>query len=329
MNQNSDLLLQVENLHTSFFTDTGVIRAVNGVAFNMGRRQILGLVGESGCGKTVTGLSILRLVSSPPGKIEQGRILFEGRDLLSLNEKEIRRIRGNRIAMIFQEPMTSLNPIFTVGFQISEVLRLHRRASKRRARETAIEMLAKVGLPDPERRIYEYPHQMSGGMRQRAMIAMALSCNPRLLIADEPTTALDVTIQAQILELINRLREETGTSIIMITHDLGVIAEIADTVAVMYAGRIAEHASCDALFDQPRHPYTLGLMKSVPKINAPLPENRLLPAIPGVVPSLVKLPPGCSFQGRCPHVFDKCRHIDPPFFRMSDDHRVRCWLHES
>ncbi len=320
-------LLQVENLHTVFDTDEGTARAVNGVEFALEQQHILGLVGESGCGKTVTGLSILGLIPRPPGRIVAGRIIYEGTDLLSLSDKEMRRIRGNRIAMIFQEPMTSLNPIFTVGYQIKEVLRVHRQAAKHQTTTWAAEMLQKVGLPDPQKRLHEYPHQMSGGMRQRVMIAMALCCNPRLIIADEATTALDVTIQAQILDLIQRLREETGTAILLITHDLGVIAEMADTVAVMYTGHIVEYATCDDLFENPCHPYTLGLMESVPRIDQPMVENRRLPTIAGVVPSLLELPWGCSFRERCEHAMDRCRQL-PPFFLISDSHRVRCWLHE-
>jgi oligopeptide/dipeptide ABC transporter ATP-binding protein len=320
-------LLEISNLHTCFDTEAGMVRAVNGVDLSMGFRQVLGLVGESGCGKTVTGMSILRLIPMPPGVIAKGRIRFKGEDLLVLEENRMRRIRGNRIAMIFQEPMTSLNPIFTVGFQIAEVLRLHRQASKREAREMAAEMLQKVGIPDPVKRLREYPHQMSGGMRQRVMIAMALCCSPELIIADEPTTALDVTIQAQILELLIRLKEDTGTSILMITHDLGVIAEMADIVAVMYAGEIVEHASSDDLFDHPCHPYTLGLMQSVPRIDLPMSEDKTLQTIPGVVPSLMDLPVGCKFQERCPQVMGRCRREAPAFFHLDATHRVRCWLH--
>jgi peptide/nickel transport system ATP-binding protein/oligopeptide transport system ATP-binding protein len=322
-------LLQVEDLHTAFYTDAGVVRAVRGVSFGLHAGRILGLVGESGCGKTVTGLSILRLIPDPPGKIERGRILFQGKDLLAYDDSRMRRVRGNQIAMIFQEPMTSLNPIFTVGYQIIEVLRLHQKISGRAARKKAVEMFAKVGLPDPQKRINEYPHQMSGGMRQRVMIAMALCCSPRLIIADEPTTALDVTIQAQILELINRLKEDTGASFLLITHDLGVIAEMADHVAVMYTGGIVETASCDELFENPTHPYTIGLMQSIPRIDVPLSEDKLLQTIKGVVPSLLALPRGCPFQDRCPQVMPRCRRHDPPFFKISEHHLTRCWLHES
>ena len=320
-------LLQVENLHTVFDTDAGVVKAVNGVSFTLNPKQILGLVGESGCGKTVTGLSILRLIPQPPGRIDRGRILFEGTDLLTLNDKAMRDFRGNRIAMIFQEPMTSLNPIFTVGYQIREVFQNHRQLSTHQADRLAVEMLQKVGLPDPDKRVHEYPHQMSGGMRQRVMIAMALCCNPHLIIADEPTTALDVTIQAQILELIQHLREDTGTAILLITHDLGVIAEMADTVAVMYTGSIVEHATCDDLFANPSHPYTLGLMQSIPKIDQPLGADKRLQAIAGLVPSLLDLPLGCDFQDRCDRVMAKCRQ-GPPFFHVSQTHQVRCWLYE-
>ncbi len=325
--QSKSPLLQVIDLHTVFDTDAGTVKAVNGVDFALDPKQILGLVGESGCGKTVTGLSILGLIPQPPGKVERGQIIFEGTDLLTLNDKDLRAIRGNRIAMIFQEPMTSLNPIFTVGYQIREVLRVHRDVSKNQASLLVAEMLQKVGLPDPAKRMHEYPHQMSGGMRQRVMIAMALCCSPRLIIADEPTTALDVTIQAQILELIQLLREETGTAILLITHDLGVIAEMADTVAVMYTGSIVEHASGDELFETPCHPYTVGLMQSIPRIDQALTKTKHLQAIAGVVPSLLELPSGCTFQERCIHAMAKCRQM-PPFFEISHTHRVKCWLHE-
>jgi len=325
--QNESPFFEIQDLHTAFYTDDGVVKAVNGVELGLERKQILGLVGESGCGKTVTGLSVLGLIPQPPGKFEKGHILFEGIDLLTLGSAEMRRIRGNRIAMIFQEPMTSLNPIMTAGFQLKEAIQLHLGLNKQQANDLAVEMLDRVGLPDPKRRAGEFPHQMSGGMRQRVMIAMAVCCDPGLIIADEPTTALDVTIQAQIMELINQLREDTGTAILLITHDLGVIAEMADTVAVMYTGKIVEYASCDDLFDHPTHPYTLGLMQSIPKINEPLSENKLLQAIPGVVPSLLQLPPGCSFRERCPYASKRCQS-EPPFFQITETHQVRCWLHE-
>ena len=321
-------LLKVKGLKTVFHSDSGIAAAVNGVDFTLQPGETLGLVGESGCGKTVTGLSVLRLVPDPPGRIIDGEILFEGTDLLGLDEAEMRRIRGNRIAMIFQEPMTSLNPILTIGYQIAEAIRRHHKVSRAEAREQAVEMIHSVGIPDPARRVREYPHQMSGGMRQRAMIAMALSCNPRILIADEPTTALDVTIQAQILELIDELKQRTGTSVLFVTHDLGVIAQIADMVAVMYAGRIVEYGCGDDLFDKPRHPYTQGLMASVPKIHEPVPSGRLLPSIPGVVPSLFDLPAGCTFRDRCALAFERC-HEAPPLFEPDAGHQVRCFLYES
>ena len=324
---NAEPLLAVQGLRTVFFSDSGVARAVNGVDFTLRRGETLGLVGESGCGKTVTGLSIMRLIPDPPGRVVEGRIHFDGTDLLTLGEVEMRKIRGNRIAMIFQEPMTSLNPIFTVGFQIAEVARRHLGLSKRAARDLSAAMLEKVGIPDPGRRIRDYPHQMSGGMRQRAMIAMALSCRPSMLIADEPTTALDVTIQAQILELIGALKQETATSMLLITHDLGVIADIVDTVAVMYTGCIVEYCGCDALFESPLHPYTTGLMDSIPKVHRPVPEDKLLRPIPGTVPSLYALPDGCSFRDRCPRSFDRCRDR-PPLFEPQPGHWVRCFLYE-
>lgn len=321
-------LLEVKNLHTYFFLDHSVVKAVNGVDFSIGKGKTLGLVGESGCGKTVTGLSILRLVPQPPGRIVRGQILLEGQDLLRLNEKQMRNVRGNRISMIFQEPMTSLNPIFSVGYQVSEAIRLHQKASKRKAMDLTVEMFQKVGIPDPETRIREYPHQLSGGMRQRVMIAMALSCNPKMIIADEPTTALDVTIQAQILELINRLKQDSGASILLITHDLGVIAEMADSVAVMYTGKIMEYSDSDDLFAQPKHPYTLGLMDSIPNIDRPPSKNKMFQSIPGVVPSLLNLPKGCPFQERCSETFDKCCKEEPSFFEIVPGHLVRCWLYE-
>ena len=318
-------LLQVEDLHVRFYTDHGLVEAVNGVDFSLGKGETLGMVGESGCGKTVTGLSVLRLIPHPPGKIVRGRILFEGEDLLKLPEKDMRRVRGNRISMIFQEPMSALNPALTVGFQISEVIRHHRGLSAKEAARTTVQALEKVGIADGVRRIGEYPHQMSGGMRQRVMIAMALSCAPRLIIADEPTTALDVTIQAQILELLDRIKKENDTSILLITHDLGVVAEMADRVAVMYTGEIVEHAQARALLTSPRHPYTLGLMNSIPKLDEIVPTNRMLRAIPGIVPSLLGLPEGCTFQDRCSRVMKQCRMERPPLIEVQRGHWVRCW----
>jgi len=321
-----EILLSVKDLHTRFYTAAGVVKAVDGIDLNLRRGETLGLVGESGCGKSVTALSIMRLIQ-PPGRIAGGQILFDQQDLLTLGQAEMRQIRGNQISMIFQEPMTSLNPVFRVGDQIAEALRIHQGLSRRAAREQAVGLLAKVGIPDAKTRAREYPHQMSGGMRQRVMIAIALSCNPKLMIADEPTTALDVTIQAQILDLMNRLKQDFNAAILLITHDLGVVAEMAQTVAVMYTGKIVEYAATVELLDEPRHPYTLGLMDSVPKIDAPVPQNRLLKTIPGIVPSLLTLPIGCSFQKRCPRVFDKCKAQMPPLVHLESQHLVRCWLY--
>jgi peptide/nickel transport system ATP-binding protein/oligopeptide transport system ATP-binding protein len=312
-------------LHTFFYTAGGVVRAVNGVDFSIHKGGTVGLVGESGCGKSVTALSIMQLIR-PPGRIAQGQVIFEDQNLLEFSEAKMRHVRGNRISMIFQEPMTSLNPVHRIGDQISEAIWLHKGLSRRSALDLSVELLKKVGIPDPERRIHDYPHQMSGGMRQRVMIAMALSCNPKVIIADEPTTALDVTIQAQILDLMNRLKQDFGASILLITHDLGVVAEVADSVVVMYAGRIVEYAGVKDLFDEPKHPYTLGLMNSIPKINEPIPQDKILQAIPGVVPSLLNLPAGCPFQERCLHRFDLCCKEDPPLFDVSGTgHLVRCW----
>ena len=320
----NNILLNVRDLHTFFHTPRGVIRAVNGVDFSITRGETVGMVGESGCGKSVTALSITRLIE-PPGRIERGKVVFEDRNLLELSESEMRHIRGNRISIIFQEPLTSLNPVHRVRDQISECIRLHRTLSKRQALQLTVEMLGKVGIPDPEKRLQSYPHQMSGGMRQRVMIAMALSCNPEMIIADEPTTALDVTIQAQILDLMNKLKEETGLSILLITHDLGVVAEMAQSVIVMYAGRIVEYAKVHNLFNEPKHPYTLGLIESIPKLNGPIRGDRMLQAIPGMVPSLLELPEGCSFQKRCARRFDLCSEREPFLFQVESDHFVRCW----
>src|SRR5256714_4796828 len=292
-------LLQVKNLHTYFQTREGLVCAVDGVSFYLDRGELLGLVGESGCGKSITALSIMRLVA-PPGRIVAGEILFEGRDLLKLSNREMRNVRGNDIAMIFQDPMTSLNPVYTVGEQIAEALRLHRKLSRKAAKAAAVEAMREVAIPDPARRADDYPHQLSGGMRQRVMIAMALACDPKLLIADEPTTALDVTIQAQILELLNELRRTRELGVILITHDLGVVAEVADRVAVMYTGRIVEESPVEELFARPKHPYTEGLLRSVPKLTeAEVVKAERLETIEGTVPSPTQLPPGCHFAPRC------------------------------
>ncbi|NQT82166.1 ABC transporter ATP-binding protein [bacterium] len=317
-------LLRVIELRTYFFTDEGTARAVDGVSFEIPKGKTLGLVGESGCGKSVTALSILRLVPSPPGKIEGGSVYFRETNLLKLSEPQMRKVRGNDISMVFQEPMTSLNPVFTVGNQIMEVLRLHQKKSKKEAREMTIELLGQVNIPLPEQRINEYPHQMSGGMKQRVMIAMALACNPELLIADEPTTALDVTIQAQLLELLNELQAQLGMSILLITHDLGVIAETADSVAVMYAGKIVEYTSAENLFGSPKHPYTLGLFDSLPKMGT---RKSKLPVIRGNVPNPIMFPRGCRFHPRCPRVMDICREEEPPLREIEEGHKTACHLY--
>jgi len=321
----NDILIQVNDLHTNFYTDEGVVKAVDGVDLFLRKGETLGLVGESGCGKSVTALSIMRLIQQPPGRIEKGQILFENQDLLGMSEEQMRQIRGNHISMIFQEPMTSLNPVFRVGDQIAEAIRLHQGLPKGSAMERAAEMLQKVGIPDPGTRVKEYPHQMSGGMRQRVMIAMALSCNPKMMIADEPTTALDVTIQAQILDLMNKLKEDFGASILLITHDLGVIVDMAQSVAVMYTGKIVEYADVVELFTMPKHPYTVALMESIPNMDEPVPEDRILQTIPGIVPSLLDLPAGCSFHERCSQAFDLCGEKDPPLIEVGPGHLVRCW----
>jgi len=321
----SDLLLDVRDLQTYFFTDRGIAKAVDHVSFQLYQGQTLGIVGESGCGKSVTALSIMRLIPAPPGRIVGGEILFEAQNLLSLSEDAMRTIRGGKIAMIFQEPMTALNPVFRVGDQIAEVIQTHRKVGKKQALEQVVELLQRVGIASPESRVNDYPHQMSGGMRQRVLIAMALACRPRLIIADEPTTALDVTIQAQILELMRQLKETSGASILLITHNLGVIAETAQQVVVMYAGRIVEEADVFDLFEQPLHPYTQGLMLSIPGLPAARGQKRLA-AIPGVVPNLLALPAGCKFSDRCSHVFERCKE-EPDLLPTADGHRVRCWLH--
>ena len=318
-------LLELRGLVTEFRTERGWVRAVDGVSFEIAPRAIVGLVGESGCGKSVTALSIMRLIASPPGRISAGTIKYAGRDLLRLPSAEMRAIRGNRIAMIFQEPMTSLNPVFTIGDQVGEAVRLHQHKSRREARAIAIEMLRRVGIPSPETRISAYPHQLSGGMRQRVMIAMALACKPDLLIADEPTTALDVTIQAQILELLRSLQRELGMSILLITHDLGVVAETCHEVVVMYAGRVVERAPTETLFAQPRHHYTVGLLRSVPSHGdgAPDSERARLREIKGTVPALAELPRGCKFADRCPAVAARCRTEEPALVELGASW-VRC-----
>ena len=316
-------LLEIRNLKTFFDIRGGVLKAVDDVSISIEAGETLGLVGESACGKSVTASSVMRLVPIPPGRIAGGEILFEGTDLLKLRESEMRKVRGKSISMIFQEPMTSLNPVFPVGDQVSEVITLHEKLSAREARDRVIEAFRLVRIPAPESRIDDYPHQMSGGMRQRVMIAMALACNPRLMIADEPTTALDVTIQAQILELMNQLKTETGASILFITHDLGVIAEMAQKVAVMYAGKIMEVADVDTLFADPKHPYTVGLMSSIPVLGIGKRQQRLS-TIPGVVPSLFSLGEGCLFHDRCMDVFEPCDRVAPPMVDFGYGHIVRC-----
>lgn len=320
----SEKLIDIKNLKTHFFTENGVIPAVNGVSFSAKEGEVVAIVGESGCGKSVTSLSILQLINKP-GKIVNGKILFNGKDLTTFSEKQIRKIRGNKISMIFQEPLTSLNPVFTIGNQISESIRLHQNLDKKQAKQETIEVLKKVGLPNPNKHYSSFPHQLSGGMRQRVMIAMALSCNPELLIADEPTTALDVTIQAQILNLMKELREELQTTILLITHDLGVVAEMADKVVVMYGGEVVEQNNVYDLFENPKHPYTKGLLHSTPKIQE---LDYKLESIEGNVPTPDQLPKGCKFNDRCPFAMDKCKGEDPPLIGMEEDSLVRCWLHE-
>lgn len=318
-------VLQVNSLKTVFFGKNGPVPAVNDVSFSVQSGETLGLVGESGCGKSVTALSILGLIPKRLGRVDSGQILYGGRNLLELSDAEMRQVRGGEIAMVFQEPMTALNPVLTIGQQITETLLLHENLSRREARSRAIEMLRLVHIAEPERQIDNYPHMLSGGMRQRAMIAMALSCNPKVLVADEPTTALDVTIQAQILELMQELQERLGTSIIMITHDLGVIAEMADRVAVMYAGRKVEEADVISLFEDPRHPYTQGLLKAIPRLDDARGSGQRLHAIEGTVPALTELPPGCAFAPRCPLANDTCRAKVPPLLPVDDVHFVACW----
>jgi len=316
-------LLEVRNLKTYFDVRGGVLKAVDDVSLTVDAGETLGLVGESACGKSVTASSIMRLVPIPPGRIAGGEILFEGTNILRLPASEMRKVRGNKISMIFQEPMTSLNPVFTVGDQVAEVISLHEKLSQREIRDRVIEAFRLVRIPAPETRVNDYPHQMSGGMRQRVMIAMALACRPRLMIADEPTTALDVTIQAQILDLMNNLKEETGASILFITHDLGVIAEMAQRVAVMYAGKIMEAADAETLFGDPQHPYTVGLMSSIPVLGIGKKQRRLS-TIPGVVPSLFRLPEGCLYNDRCSEPNEACGHSEPPLIDLGHGHIVRC-----
>jgi peptide/nickel transport system ATP-binding protein len=317
------MLLDIQNLKTHFFVRGKVAKAVDDVSFSVRSGQTIGLVGESGCGKSVTAHSIIQLIPEPPGKIVGGKIFFDGIDLLDLSERQMRRIRGNRISMIFQEPMTSLNPVFTVGEQVGEVIRLHQHFSRKETLRRVVEIFQLVGIPAPQKRLSDYPHQMSGGMRQRVMIAMALACNPKLMIADEPTTALDVTIQAQILDLMNKLKDETGAAILFITHDLGVIAEMAQHVVVMYAGKMMEYADVETLFAGPKHPYTVGLMQSIPVLGRKTQDGRLS-TIKGVVPSLFNLPGGCLFSDRCPDVFDDCHRTEPDMYGVGNNHTARC-----
>lgn len=327
MTENNEILLSIQCLSTHFYTEQGLVRAVQDVSFDLHAGKTLAVVGESGCGKSVTALSVMRLIPYPPGKIVEGDILLDGRSLLGLSDSRMRQIRGNEIAMIFQEPMTSLNPVFTVGSQIIETIVLHRKVSVRKAREQAIEMMRKVGIADPQRRIDEYPHQMSGGMRQRVMIAMALSCSPKLLIADEPTTALDVTIQAQILDLLRQLQRDEKMSILLITHDLGVVAENADDVVVMYASKVVETASVGPLFESPLHPYTQGLLRSLPKLGE---KKHRLDVIGGVVPNPLHFPDGCKFHPRCPIGKDelRCQQDEPPLKEVCPGRCVACWYAE-
>ncbi len=321
-------LLDVQRLKTYFYTFEGVAKAVDDVSFYLDKGETLGLVGESGCGKTVTALSVMRLIPEPPGKIVHGKILFDGVNLPDLTMRQMRAIRGKRISMIFQEPMASLNPVFTIGDQISEMFVLHQRLGKKKSWERAVEMLRVVQIPSPEKRVHEYPHQLSGGMQQRAMIAMALSCNPEILIADEPSTALDVTIQAQIIDLMMQLKKDFDAAIMLITHDLGVIAEIAQRIVVMYAGKVVEEGRILAIVEDPRHPYTRGLLKSIPKLGERSRYGRQrLKEIAGIVPSLYELPPGCSFYPRCPEAMAICQEKAPELTELGGGHRVRCWLY--
>jgi peptide/nickel transport system ATP-binding protein len=331
----AEKILEVKNLQTSFFTEDGVVRAVDDVSFDVYKGRTLGIVGESGCGKSVTSLSIMRLIPNPPGKTTGGQILYKGKDLLQIPMSEMRKLRGNELSMIFQEPMTSLNPVFTIGNQIRETIALHQDLSKSAVKDRAVEMLKLVGIPSPEKRVNDYPHQLSGGMRQRVMIAMALSCNPNVLIADEPTTALDVTIQAQILDLLRDLQQRVGMGLILITHDLGVVAEVADEVMVMYAGRAVEQGSVKEIFTNPKMPYTRGLLNSIPTLSKDPTgkvKKKRLETIPGIVPSLLHLPKGCRFQERCTHVVAACREKEPELRAIPSSvseqallgHAIRC-----
>ena len=321
----SDILLEVKNLKTYFYTEEGTARAVDGMDFIIRKGETLGMIGESGCGKSVSALSIMQLVASPPGRIIEGEIWFEGANLLKKSPSEVKKIRGNDISMIFQEPMTSLNPVFTIGNQIMEPIILHQKLDKEKARKKAIEMLDLVGISSPEKQIDNYPHQLSGGMRQRAMIAMALSCEPKLLIADEPTTALDVTIQAQILELLKKIREEVGMAVMMITHDLAVIAEVSDDVLVAYAGKALEYADVKTIFREPRHPYTQALYDSIPRLTDT--KKRRLEVIPGIVPNPLEFPSGCRFNPRCKFAQSFCQKEEPELEQVSDTHKVRCFIY--
>ncbi len=321
------ILMDIRNLVTRFYTQDGVVHAVNGISYTMEEGEILGVVGESGCGKSVHALSIMRLIPSPPGKIEGGEVWFDGRDLLKLSEAEMQHVRGAEIAMVFQDPMTSFNPVFTIGFQIMEALKLHQGMDDKQARERAEELLTMVGIPEAKTRLDDYPHQFSGGMRQRAMIAMALSCNPKLLIADEPTTALDVTIQAQIIDLVKRLQEQLGMAVMWITHDLGVVARLAQRINVMYAGFIIERGNVKDIYKRPRHPYTMGLLGSLPRLDE-APGTKLV-SIPGLPPDLIDLPPGCPFVPRCTYAVDRCVE-ERPTLKEADgvNHTVACWRWE-
>ncbi len=326
---NSETLVEVNNLKTYFYTDEGVVKSVDGVTFHIQKGETLAVVGESGSGKSVTSLSIMRLIPSPPGKIVDGTIIFRGRDgnakdITKMSEAEMRKIRGNEVSMIFQEPMTSLNPVYTVGDQIAEAVTLHQNKNRKEAMEVAITMLELVGIPEARRRVTNYPHQMSGGMRQRVMIAMALSCNPALLIADEPTTALDVTIQAQILDLMRKLQREIGMSILFITHNLGVVAEMADRVVVMYGGRVVEEGDVVEIFKAPKHPYTIGLLHSIPRVNHAIADQKRLEAIPGNVPNPLYLPSGCAFHPRCKFAIDACTEAVPALEDTGQGHMSRC-----